>query len=142
MNRADHIEFCERCTKRDFSPKKGIICSLTMEHATFINNCTDFREDIEEGNLIDQKKIELANQVVQQESIGLTALGISNGVTAGFVTMFAAIAWFGIGFFYMDRVFFYPPILFIIGIITAVKGLKKKKIKKQKRTNSALIDDF
>ena len=142
MERADRVAFCERCIKREFSPQKGIICSLTMEQADFQGNCKGYSEDIEEAGILDQKREELANQVVQQESLGLTALGISNGITAGFMTMFLAIAWFAIGYFYMDRIFFYPPILFVIGIITAIRGVNKKKRKKVVKNNEDLLDDF
>ena len=39
------------------------------------------------------------------------------------VMMIIAVAWFVAGIVWADRIFFYPPILFVIGIVAIVKGL-------------------
>ncbi len=37
--------------------------------------------------------------------------------------MVIAVVGFVVGIFAMDRIFFYPPVLFIVGLIGFIKGL-------------------
>ena len=49
--------------------------------------------------------------------------GIANsGVAGGIIAMIVAVAWFVIGFM-NDRIFIYPPILFVVGVAAFIKGL-------------------
>lgn len=43
-------------------------------------------------------------------------------VLAGVGMMVGAVVWFVLGLM-ADRIFFYPPVLLIIGLVTMVKGL-------------------
>jgi len=45
------------------------------------------------------------------------------GMMGGLGMMALAVVWFLVGFFCLNRIFFYPPILFIIGLIGFIKGL-------------------
>ena len=36
--------------------------------------------------------------------------------------MVGAVVWFGLGLL-ADRIFFYPPIMFVLGLISFIKGL-------------------
>jgi hypothetical protein len=45
------------------------------------------------------------------------------GVIGGVLMMVIAVVWFVLGFFYLRRIFLYPPILFVIGIGAFLKGL-------------------
>jgi hypothetical protein len=47
---------------------------------------------------------------------------INAGIAAGAVMILIAVVWFVLGL-WADRIFFYPPILFVIGVIALVKGL-------------------
>ncbi len=47
MTRQEYLEHCLICTKREHTMKKGIVCSLTMEHADFENKCENFEKDRE-----------------------------------------------------------------------------------------------
>jgi hypothetical protein len=50
--------------------------------------------------------------------------GVNTGaIFAGLGMMVGAIVWFVAGLFLADRIFFYPPILFIFGIVSLIKGL-------------------
>lgn len=50
--------------------------------------------------------------------------GFWNGsVLGGIALMVIACVWFFGALFLADRIFFYPPIMFIIGLVTVVKGL-------------------
>lgn len=43
-------------------------------------------------------------------------------IVSGLLMMVGAVVWFVAGLAF-DRIFFYPPILFIFGLIAFVKGL-------------------
>ena len=47
---------------------------------------------------------------------------INAGIAAGAVMILIAVVWFVLGL-WADRIFFYPPILFVIGVLAIVKGL-------------------
>jgi hypothetical protein len=47
---------------------------------------------------------------------------LNAGVLGGLLAMIGAVAWFVLGFM-LGWVFYYPPILFILGLISFVKGL-------------------
>ena len=47
---------------------------------------------------------------------------INGGVVGGMIAMFIAVVWFVVGMA-AGWVFFYPPILFIIGLVAVIKGL-------------------
>lgn len=59
---------------------------------------------------------------------GIEKRGIRAGVLGGVVMMAIAAVWFFVGLS-CDRMFFYPPILFIIGIYAVIKGLVTGNIK-------------
>ena len=48
--------------------------------------------------------------------------GIGAGVLGGVIMILIAVVWFVLGLM-ANRIFFYPPILFCIGIFAIVKGL-------------------
>jgi len=45
------------------------------------------------------------------------------GALAGVLMIVIAVVWFVCGLIFLDRLFFYPPILFVIGVIAFIKGL-------------------
>jgi hypothetical protein len=47
---------------------------------------------------------------------------VSGGVIAGLFMMLGAVVWLVVGL-YFGWLFFYPPVLFIIGLISLIKGL-------------------
>jgi len=51
--------------------------------------------------------------------------GIEKGVTGGVAMMGISVLWFFGGLVFLDRIFFYPFILFAIGIYACIKGLVK-----------------
>ncbi len=48
--------------------------------------------------------------------------GINKGVMGGVLMMAIAVVWFVVGL-YFDILFYYPPILFVIGLYAFFKGL-------------------
>jgi hypothetical protein len=51
-----------------------------------------------------------------------SGFGINPFIVSGFAIMFGAVLWFGAGFA-LGRILFYPPVLFLLGFITVMKGL-------------------
>ena len=138
MDRAARLEFCQKCTKREFSPQKGIVCSLTKEHATFDGKCVDYHEDEKEAQLLENKKIIQQNEQQYEDSLGFSRIGIKDGVVVGIIVIVASVLWFLGGLFYLNRIFFYPPILLGLGIFTLVKGINKRK--KNKKSDDQILD--
>ena len=130
MNRTYQLSFCKKCQKRLFTTQKGIVCSITNEYATFDDLCKDYVEDPIAKEEIEKKKLLLKNQEIEEESLGLSFLGVKNGIIAGQIAIFGAILWFILGIIYLNRIFFYPFILIIIGGIAWSKGIKRRNQEK------------
>ena len=47
---------------------------------------------------------------------------VNSGVLVGILIMIGAAVWFFLGLA-ADRIYFYPPIMFIVGIVAVVKGV-------------------
>ena len=52
--------------------------------------------------------------------------GTSSGVLTGVLMMAGAVIWF-FGALALGRMFLYPPILFIVGLVTFIKGLSGRE---------------
>src|SRR5262249_49083762 len=50
----------------------------------------------------------------------------NKGVLAGILMIAGAVVWFVLGLVLLDVIFFYPPILFIIGLIALIRGLASR----------------
>ena len=50
---------------------------------------------------------------------------VNAGVGGGLAMMAIAVIWFFGALLLIDRIFFYPPILFVVGLIAVFKGLAK-----------------
>lgn len=47
----------------------------------------------------------------------------NSGIMGGLLMMAIAVVWFVGALVYADRIFFYPPVLFVVGLIAFFKGL-------------------
>ncbi|MCY2931469.1 MAG: hypothetical protein NTV86_18665 [Planctomycetota bacterium] len=61
--------------------------------------------------------------------------GIEKGVLGGLLMMVIAVVWFVLGW-KAGRIFFYPPILFVIGLFGFLKGLVTGNFAGNKKANS------
>ena len=158
MDRAYRLSFCKKCTLRDFSPKQGIICSLTNEPADFEESCDSFKEDAKEAKrlakvaedqrlaAIEAKSIKVQEELIKKDAqssntLGLSVIGIKSGVAAGIIAILGALVWFIIGLM-SGYIFFYPPLLFILGVFVLIKGLVNKKKRKLKADEAILDSDL
>lgn len=79
----------------------------------------------------DVKRKEVIQRAEDDEEGGAFAperAGVRAGVVGGVIMMVIAAVWFFLGW-QAGRVFFYPPILFVIGLYALVKGLLTGNVK-------------
>ena len=48
---------------------------------------------------------------------------VNGGVIGGGLAMVGAVIWFFAGIIYLDMIYFYPPILFVCGLMGVMKGV-------------------
>ena len=48
---------------------------------------------------------------------------MSGGVIGGIAAMVIAVVWFVVAYFQFNTIFYYPPILFLIGLFQVGRGL-------------------
>lgn len=143
MSRSHTIKYCEKCTKRSFSPKSGIICSLTEAPADFIDTCPTYEEDEKEARMIAMVQEDKINEQKKREPFRMEKSVLNGGIVGGILAMVGATVWFFVAYIYMDIIFFYPPVLFVIGVISLVKGIAKRNEENRKKMNSgSILDDF
>ena len=46
MTREEHVKFCKICKNQKFDRNKGIVCELTNQIADFVDECSNFEEDV------------------------------------------------------------------------------------------------
>lgn len=114
MTREEHLKFCTQCTKRNFNPKVGIICSLTGEVAAFQGSCADYSVDEQvvkmelaqkEINTAETKKsINKGRNILYLIGIFYFLVGMYEGfampfhdIIYGFIDWFIAAVFIGMG---------------------------------------------
>ena len=137
--RKEYLAICQTCQKSTFSKQKGIICSLTGDHAAYeTEDCPDYHA--EEKAV---KRIEAAERRAQEEKEDRKGIFSKNlGIPAGVLLIVAAIAWILVGVILMDRIFFYPLILLVAGIIAIINGVKQKKATRMALESDVLDEDM
>ncbi|MBS2099559.1 hypothetical protein [Carboxylicivirga linearis] len=117
-----NLQQCKVCTKRKFSPSVGLICGLTMEKPNFQDRCDDGELDEAEAVRLEKLRSEAEEEEVSSGFFGAEKQGMKKGVLGGVVMITIAIVWF-FGGLAAGYIFYYPPILFIIGLVAVVKGI-------------------
>ena len=117
--------FCGRCINYQFSLDQGLLCKLTQKKPDFIDECSSFvlDSDREQRQLNEQKRLDaLEARSAENEAFAPEKKGVQKGIIGGIIMIAIAIIWFFVGLA-AGYIFFYPPILFIIGIYALIKGL-------------------
>lgn len=118
----ERLNYCKICTNRKMSLDTGIVCGLTSAKPTFEDQCVDFAAD--------QKQIEYykqREQMVNDDENGGGSMfssekkGLKKGMLGGLAMMAIAVVWF-VGGWMAGYIFYYPPILFIIGLVGFIRG--------------------
>ncbi|HZY80158.1 MAG TPA: hypothetical protein VFE50_11590 [Cyclobacteriaceae bacterium] len=123
----DRLRFCKICTNRKLDFNTGLVCSLTSVKPAFEQTCPSFSLDEPEAHRL----VALEKAGEEEEDRGgsttLEGKGIKMGVLGGIIMAVIAVVWFFAGLA-ADRIFFYPPILFVIGVYAIIKGLANGNI--------------
>ena len=135
MDRAHHLQFCKQCKLRNFDRSKGIVCSLTREHADFFDTCESYEVDeIEAKNIKRKKEEEILDKVP------ISGKKTNMGIIGGILAIVGAVVWFFAGLA-ANRIFFYPFLLVVYGVISIVNGINtRNKAAKQKYYEDVLDD--
>ncbi len=51
----------------------------------------------------------------------------SAAMLAGVGMMIGAVVWFILGLVYQDKIYFYPPVLFVLGIGSFIRGMQEEE---------------
>lgn len=133
MTRQEQLAFCKICHNKQMS-SEGLICSLTNKKADFELSCKDF--DLNEKEQAKRARRELELENTEEGFFSEEQKGIKSGVLGGLVMILISVVWF-FGGLAADIIFYYPPILFCIGVFALIKGaiegnISGEKHKKQK----------
>ncbi len=131
MNYDHQQASCRTCTHRKIdSDYNGFICKLTNAPGEFEENCDSLIID-KEAVLRIQHIQEFKSEIQENdETGGLNNFGIKDGRDAGIIFMTIAAIWFTIGL-KNNLIFFYPFIMFGIGLMLLIKGINKRKKNKK-----------
>ncbi len=116
------LQQCKVCTKRKFNPSTGLICGLTMEKPSFTGRCELGELDVAEAERLQKLQAEVTEEESSGGFFGPEKKGMQKGVLGGVVMILIAIVWFVVGYA-AGYIFYYPPILLIIGIVAVIKGM-------------------
>jgi hypothetical protein len=110
--------------------KKGLVCSLTDEQATFYESCEEFIEDSEQKLIVDRQKAFRSVQENEEETMGLSKFGIKNPISAGWTITLGSLLLTLIGIFIFNRISIWTLAFFVAGIVVLAKGYEKRKKEK------------
>lgn len=122
MTLDERLKYCKICLNRKMDINVGLVCNLTNAKPTFEGTCPTFNLDQPEADRL--IALEKAAQESDNNGGGFAPekAGVKKGVLGGIVMIVIALVWFFAGLA-ADRIFFYPPILFVIGLYALIKGI-------------------
>ncbi|MDN5203791.1 hypothetical protein QQ008_20540 [Fulvivirgaceae bacterium BMA10] len=127
----EQLKFCRTCQKRQLDPQRGIVCSLTNEKPTFTDNCPNYQIDSSEAQRLASVEQEaIAAEKESNDFFSPEKKGIKMGVVGGVIMMIIALVWFFLGW-QAGYIYFYPPVLFVIGIYAFFRGIVKGNVSGQ-----------
>lgn len=128
---AQRLEYCQTCTKRKFSLKEGVICSLTGKKPEFITKtCPDYTmDDIAFKERQEQAK-HMEDHELSQATGGLSKIGIKIPEVAGIIIMAISFFLSLLLLFGTGRISLWLIILFFFGVFIFTKGMMGKQKKK------------
>lgn len=136
------LELCMTCQYRKSDFKQGTYCGITNKKPNFIGDCESFEEDPEGVKKVQDRKrrqAEATGKIDVQAEIDAGSRGIGT-IFAGIGMIVGAIIWFVVGLA-AGRIFFYPPVLFVLGIISLVKGIQIAKAYNNRKQQTDILDN-
>ncbi|HBK87269.1 MAG TPA: hypothetical protein DDZ56_01365 [Cytophagales bacterium] len=127
----ERLNYCRICTNRKTDFSLGLVCGLTNAKPTFEGTCPTYVLDQPEADRYIKLQQE-AKDAEQAEGLSPEKKAMKLGALGGIIMIVVAVVWFFVGL-YNDVIFFYPPILLLIGIYTLVKGLSKGNLTGEKK---------
>ena len=118
----DYNKFCARCRHYESNISQGILCGLTHAKPHFIGDCETFILDPIRDRKVTLKAEKEAMSEVDDSFFAPEKKGVQKGVLGGITMMVIAVVWF-VGGYAAGIIFYYPPVLFLIGIYAFIKGL-------------------
>jgi len=115
------------------NPAIGLVCSLTDQKPAFDPTCPDFKIDQPEADRLVQREREIKEEDASSGTFSSEKKMISKGMLGGGIMMAIAVVWF-FGGLYAGYIFYYPPILFLIGVYALVKGLINRNVTGKKES--------
>lgn len=120
----DYDKFCRKCKFYSSSLQNGVLCGIDHQKPNFIEKCKNFILDPEREKKVDYQIKKQENSKINENS-GFFApekKGIKSGALGGIIMIAIAVLWFGLGYM-AGYIFYYPPILFLIGVYALIKGI-------------------
>lgn len=101
---------------------------------SLFNNCEHCKADISEYKAQRNKALEGTGETYSASDMKKESTKLNLGPVGGVLIMIGAATWFLFEITYSKRIYFYAPVLFVIGIVTLVAGLKRgKRLKELKK---------
>ena len=122
MTIEERLNFCKICSNRSMSAQLGLVCSLTDQKPDFEASCESFSADQEEIARYKQRDEQVEAETAETGMFAMEKKATSKGVIGGIAMMAIAAIWFVLGWI-AGYIYFYPPILFLIGAYALIKGL-------------------
>jgi len=121
MTRQEQLAYCRICHNKEMSAQ-GLICKLTQAKADFDPVCENFDLDEVAQAKREARERELAASEADNDFFAAEKKGLKGGVLGGLAMIVIAVVWFVVGY-QAGYIYFYPPILFVIGLVGLIKGL-------------------
>lgn len=126
MTLDERLQYCRICLNRQMNPAIGLVCNLTNKKPDFEDKGKTFTIDQPEADRL----VQLERAAKEEEETGTFSpekRGIQKGVLGGLAMMAIALIWFVLGWM-SGYIYFYPPILFAIGVYALIKGIRTGNI--------------
>ncbi len=131
MTLDERLKYCKICLNRKMDFNVGLVCSLSNAKPTFEVTCPTFSLDQPEADRL----IALEKAAKEEENAGGTfapeQAGIKKGVLGGAIMIGIAVVWF-FGGLAAGYIFYYPPVLLVIGIYALIKGIRDGNVSGKK----------
>jgi hypothetical protein len=125
MTLEERLQYCRICENRHINPAIGLVCNLTNEKPVFEGTCSTIVIDQKEADRLVQRERQAKDE--ETGTFSPERKAIQKGILGGLATMAIAIVWFVVGWM-GGYIYFYPPILFVIGIYALIKGIRTGNI--------------
>jgi hypothetical protein len=122
MTLDERLQFCKVCNNRKMDFNAGMLCKLTNSKPDFEEKCPSFDMDSVAAKEYLSRKEALAQSEQEGGFFAAEKKGFSMGMLGGLLMMAIAAVWFFVGMA-AGYIYFYPPILFVMGIVALIKGM-------------------